>query len=61
MFTSCAISDISVKNASIHTLYRPASGGGGDIVIVFIHGYPQTHVMWRHVCSPVLSVVDEDV
>jgi len=40
-----------VGEANIHTLYRPAQPGGGDVVIVMIHGYPQTHVMWRHVHS----------
>jgi hypothetical protein len=53
MFTSCAISDISVGEANIHTLYRPSQGSGNDIVLVMIHGYPQTHVMWRSVCSEV--------
>jgi len=48
MFTSCAISDVSVGDATIHTLYRPAQPGN-DIVLVMIHGYPQTHVMWRSV------------
>jgi hypothetical protein len=54
MFTSCAISQIAVNDASIHTLYRPAQPGGGDIVVVMIHGYPQTHVMWRSVPRPQL-------
>lgn len=54
MFTSCAISQIAVNDASIHTLYRPAQPGGGDIVVVMIHGYPQTHVMWRSVSRPQL-------
>jgi hypothetical protein len=54
MFTSCAISQIAVNDASIHTLYRPAQPGGGDIVLVMIHGYPQTHVMWRSVHRPEL-------
>lgn len=49
MFTSCAISDIAVNDASIHTLYRPARKDSADVVLVFIHGYPQTHVMWRSV------------
>lgn len=49
MFASCAISDISVQCATIHTLYRPAQAGGNDIILVLVHGYPQTHVMWRSV------------
>src|SRR5579859_6541396 len=36
MFTSCAISNISVGEATIHTLYRPAQPGS-DIVLVMIH------------------------
>ena len=52
MFTSCSIFEISVNDASIHTLYRPAQPDGGDIVLVMIHGYPQTHVMWRSVRHP---------
>jgi len=55
MFTSCAISDIAVGDANIHTLYRPAQPGASDVVIVMIHGYPQTHVMWRSVPSKRLN------
>src|SRR5271167_1994427 len=60
MFTSCAISNISVQDAIIHTLYRPAHSGVNDIILVFIHGYPQTHIMWRSVC-PCLTTADIDV
>jgi pimeloyl-ACP methyl ester carboxylesterase len=49
VFTSCAISNIAVGEATIHTLYRPAQPGASDIVLVLIHGYPQTHIMWRSV------------
>lgn len=56
MFASCAISDISVQDASIHTLYRPAQPGPNEIVLVLIHGYPQTHVMWRSV-RPQLAIL----
>jgi hypothetical protein len=48
MFTSCTISDISVQDATIHTLYRPPQKAN-DIILVLIHGYPQTHIMWRSV------------
>jgi hypothetical protein len=55
MFTSCAISNIAVGDATIHTLYRPAQPGASDIVLVLIHGYPQTHIMWRSVWSLLYS------
>src|SRR5271154_4694055 len=48
MFTSCTISDISVQDATIHTLYRPPQKTN-DIILVMIHGYPQTQIMWRSV------------
>ena len=52
IFASCAISNISVQDTTIHTLYRPALEGASDIALVFIHGYPQTHVIWRSVFCP---------
>jgi haloacetate dehalogenase len=39
-----AYRDIDAGGTTIHT----AVGGSGDPVLL-LHGYPQTHVMWRHV------------
>jgi len=48
MFTACSISDVSVQDTTIHTLFRPPQKAD-DIILVMIHGYPQTHIMWRSV------------
>src|ERR1700721_3989100 len=61
MFSSCAISDISVGDATIHTLYRPAQPDASDIVLVMIHGYPQPHVMWRSVYPQLTLLMQVDV